>query len=144
MSQYCLCRTAPSLLELPLSTFEAMCLSLDSGTVHSWRSLVDHLADYTIMDVRQLNVVQQKASSFLCESVLGWGNFACFPSEKSLCYAQYYCAPIPKWGSTCFNAKKLVWMGDMRLASLLHVTSPSTCGGEMEQYRLQGRSFVVS
>ena len=54
--------SAPSLLELPPSTFEGVCLSLDSGTVHNWRSLVDHLTDYTMTDVRQLNIVQQKVN----------------------------------------------------------------------------------
>lgn len=53
---------APSLLELPPHVFESVCVSLDSGSVHNWRSLVDHLKDYTIMDVRQLNHVEQRVS----------------------------------------------------------------------------------
>ena len=54
---------APSLLDLPPSVFGSVCVSLDSGAVHNWRTLVHHLNDYTIMDVRQLSIIEQRVSS---------------------------------------------------------------------------------
>ncbi len=60
---------APCLLDLPPSVFGSVCLSLDSGVVHNWRALVQHLNDYTIMDVRQLSIIEQRVSNTFLSKV---------------------------------------------------------------------------
>ena len=45
-----------------MPVFTSLCVSLDSGAVHNWKALVHHLQDYTMTDVRQLSIIEQRVS----------------------------------------------------------------------------------
>ena len=60
----------PSLEELPPLTFDSVCMSLDSGAVHNWRSLVNHLKDYTYQDIMQLSIVERRVSTSQSSSLI--------------------------------------------------------------------------
>ena len=54
--------TAPYLLDLPMPVFTSLCVSLDSGAIHNWKH---HLHDYTMTDVLQLSIIEQRVSFVL-------------------------------------------------------------------------------
>ena len=48
-----------------MPVFTSLCVSLDSGAIHNWKALVHHLHDYTMTDVLQLSIIEQRVSFVL-------------------------------------------------------------------------------
>lgn len=65
----------PAILDLPDQVLNDLCTVLDSSAEHNWRRLVEHIPDYTHMDVMELrNIAQQVAGSDKYEAEGGGGH----------------------------------------------------------------------
>lgn len=59
----------PAILDLPGAVVTEICTILDSSAEHGWKRLVEHVPDYSHMDIVELYNLTQQVKPSICEEM---------------------------------------------------------------------------